>query len=734
MTDRRVQELLDSMYYPYKQFVRTINKNESLSTLGRDKLFNIVRIVENEKNITKEFIDEQVSELINVILSFRERDSRKTLNAFLFKQIIFYLTIQYYYIKVSSNYSNNKNIRGNRIGKSSTYTQKDMLDTFEKKGVPLGHNYFTKLGYQPSWYVENRNYKQPANPCKYMGQKKNQYGIAIKELAYQAGSYKYYVDLFGGSGSASVALPHKKERSDIYNELSDRVRENLKRYTEKEICLRCIQEIVQLQNFLINGGDFLDALNLEDEWKQFESSCKGRGLQPKEVFPRYMSNEFVVVDNNKIMEFMIFFYKEISSYDDNWKIKVDNVVYTKQDVLAWPSRYMRYSGVNVNVANNTDDYIPAIAIMDFTTHNKVIKEILERASKWLYDYYYGIQISNENLEFILEEAVNEEEWRKKRTLFSYEEDGIIQDFTKGYGSVSKLRLAYMQERFYWSYIYYYNRRENAKHIPDETLMVAEIFMSALSTQNNVDNSMITNMVINDKTEYRKFLYEKNGSKAEQLKDYEKIILDFHERAKWLQVDGNDFREEIDKFQNIASGDVLFYADSPYLGTEDYNQKNDVASFKSSDMKDLIIKLMDSEQMFIFSCRAAQEKAKNMSMTCVIKDVDEKNNTIYKIDRNKLKEAIRYRDSLNDLSRDANYVIRENVFLTFLEESISRKIALYVLAIIPNNHSSLSEVIKAKKISEIMITNYEIHSFVDTTYNFRYIAYSFEQFLGELLSI
>ena len=173
------------------------------------------------------------------------------------------------------------------------------------------------------------------------------------------------------------------------------------------------------------------------------------------------------------------------------------------------------------------------------------------------------------------------------------------------------------------------------------------------------------------------------------------------------------------------------------------------------MEALIKMLMSSGQKFIFSCRASQEKVdENASekskksiphrvVEVVTKTVDENGDTIYEIDSAKVKEAITTLKDTEELDdKDANFIIRENVFLKFLEESERLNMPLYVLAIIHKDFDSLSDLIRAayktkstneKYFTEIMITNYEIHSFVDTTYKYNYIVYTFEQFLGELLS-
>ena len=298
-----------------------------------------------------------------------------------------------------------------------------MLKTFEGCGVILNkEKYYKRLLYTPVWYVESKKYKQPENPCGYMGQKKNQYGLAIKELAYQAGSYKYFVDLFGGSGSASVAVPHKKDNIDVYNEKADRVKENFKRYTDKSICLRGIKEIQRLQDFLLNGGDFLDNFEYDTETAIFDKACKSDGLQAHEVFVRYADDEFKVKKISSIKDFMLDFYYEIAGKLGTWTITVDKT-YSKEEILNWASEVIADADT-INTGARlyiTDHYTDAVALMDFTLHYKVIKEILKSMPKLKKDSFDAIEVTNENQEYIDEEDISHEENRLMRTLKPREE-------------------------------------------------------------------------------------------------------------------------------------------------------------------------------------------------------------------------------------------------------------------------------------------------------------------------
>ena len=80
---------------------------------------------------------------------------------------------------------------------------------------------FSKLPYDYKYYRSCRDYKfeynslsrvaysQPVILFSYNGQKDKELGIAVKNLVYQAGKYTKFVDVFGGTGSASLAFPKR---------------------------------------------------------------------------------------------------------------------------------------------------------------------------------------------------------------------------------------------------------------------------------------------------------------------------------------------------------------------------------------------------------------------------------------------------------------------------------------------------------------------------------------------
>jgi hypothetical protein len=87
-------------------------------------------------------------------------------------------------------------------------------------GFKFTNKTFTNLGISPNVYYDINNYYQIQLPTHYAGAKTDYLGYALNYLVAFAGSIDNFVDLFGGSGSASVAVTQHPAFTDYYiNEL-----------------------------------------------------------------------------------------------------------------------------------------------------------------------------------------------------------------------------------------------------------------------------------------------------------------------------------------------------------------------------------------------------------------------------------------------------------------------------------------------------------------------------------
>ena len=165
----------------------------------------------------------------------------------LIKQVIFYLAV----FVIDKKFGDQKKVLD------------DLMNLY---GVSFSHNFFSRYETSPQDYIYFRNYKQPELVTNYMGQKHGDLAVAINNLVYQAGDYARFVDVFGGSGAASVAFPKHREKKYIYNEKNPDVANLFEVLTSNDYKL-LIAEVEALKNAL-------------------------RGIQPWEPIPQSVVDDF----------------------------------------------------------------------------------------------------------------------------------------------------------------------------------------------------------------------------------------------------------------------------------------------------------------------------------------------------------------------------------------------------------------------------------------------------------
>ena len=233
MTDGEVQNLLDELVIYTKDDFKLKKAEARLSNSQKGNLYNIVRKCEStKKDMTYHYTDTMLRADIKVvsgILNSPTINYNKGVNTapnamrpcdlsnmpFLIKQVLFYICLRAKKTEFSG---------GNNRTLMHKYTGKNIIDMLRKQGVKLSGNFFTRYDCTVNDYYECDRQEEIGNPLKYyMGQKKEHLSEIIKWLAYQAGKYDYFVDIFGGSGSASAAVYQTRQRTYVYNELNDEV-------------------------------------------------------------------------------------------------------------------------------------------------------------------------------------------------------------------------------------------------------------------------------------------------------------------------------------------------------------------------------------------------------------------------------------------------------------------------------------------------------------------------------
>ncbi len=96
------------------------------------------------------------------------------------------------------------------------------MEVVDKKkvyqGYKLSNKTFTYFGISPELFYDINHYKQVALPMSYAGAKVKYLGYLINYLSAYAGSYKCFVDLFGGAGFASLAVKKQDTTKYMINE------------------------------------------------------------------------------------------------------------------------------------------------------------------------------------------------------------------------------------------------------------------------------------------------------------------------------------------------------------------------------------------------------------------------------------------------------------------------------------------------------------------------------------
>lgn len=175
------------------------NRNNKLSTSERAVVDNILIKIENDSAYTWKDAIKDVSPIMrkynNPIGSTKGLGGKVKYLPLEIIQFIYYVSYKYH------------------------VKQADMIKEFhlEKNGVTRDKSIF-EMKVTVSDYRRCVDYQQPEMPIKYQGQKKGILAEALKHLVFQAGAYDCFIDIMGGSGAASLAVPRKDNSVYVFND------------------------------------------------------------------------------------------------------------------------------------------------------------------------------------------------------------------------------------------------------------------------------------------------------------------------------------------------------------------------------------------------------------------------------------------------------------------------------------------------------------------------------------
>lgn len=681
------QDILDNMFPVACAGVQNINKNNDLTEQEIDILYSIVDGFDNQKE--KYDWKSAVQTISGVASRFVTKTNNKhnqTAMPLLIQQVIFFMAV-----------------RGEDYG---LYSQTELMYEFtgraeyNPKGkytcsnsTPLSlSKIFSKFPYNYKYYRSCRDYKfeysslsgivysQPAVLFSYNGQKDKELGVVIRNLAYQAGKYKHFVDVFGGTGSATLAVPKRgyavNKRGYVsytYNDLDEGL-VNLYNVIKSDDYKLLVDEMNQLK-LALSGVDYFDeSIDYDAEMEKFFNRDT-RVNEEKRLEQQATSGEADIFD--KVNAETIYEMKHVVDYMREIQAKIPymldrvlvlGVIYSKADIEK------KFEGL----------------ITDY-------EYLMRYASDRVFFDELGSQLIYKGLK------------ATRKT-----DDGVVDKFVE---TSREGRMRDLQARFYQYYAYLSNVLSSGVGTPVRKAL-AFIFISSMKTNGSTDISAVTNIVPNRyykniSDDWRHFL-EPTKKQQDKMPEQVDIIEELHEQFQRVEIINKDFREVITSITEVvkeekelakknyskADSGALLMIDSPYIATKGYK----AGAFNREDMYDLINLLgvaTDANCKFIFCCRACATKSSGKSKTN-LKAIDK--------------------------------AIVETVYTYFNDIFLANDKPLWVTTISRNNKDDFfrDNVVNHKE-TEIMITNYKVeHVEVSPLYpNAKYEVYTFKDFINKL---
>ncbi len=666
MNQNKIQELLDSMLFPINEVKENRNANESLSQAQKEFLWGIINDFETyQKTYDYKKALEQIAVLMKPYenqtetVMFQDGTERKIpvrvkAMPYLIKQVLFYIVVmckRYHKVK-----------------------QKEILRILSENNINVSHNFFSgNLPVTPNQYIQMIEHRQFDYPIKYKGKKDGKLGVAIKHLAYQAGKYNTFVDIFGGSGAATIAVSKRKEVTYIYNEKNKMLYNLIAVISDEKMYLELISALESLKVDLKGDGEWLEDIDFDEEIETYYYSKKSNDRK----------EEIIVFDNSSDMDvelsdtisYMKEIQKDLLEESEDFTLFFEGEDYTKQWLLEtlfidFGPAYMKDFGL----------------FMSFIYNFRLIH------------YYAGKKM----------DLIQGEVYKSRKN-------------TTEYVNLTRRLKEFQQYRFYKYYAYFFNllRKEQKTDLEGQQVLyaVAELYIQFFRCNGEPGVSPILRML---------WIQEENNSVSKDWErflsqDFSKAIKQLHIALERVKIENKEYYEIMSMFQNKKT---LFYSDSPYIVTSDYKDEvNGVTAFTSLDMQRLIDGLFGNS----FETTTIREKVlKEKKLT-----IQSNNKFIFSCRAVKtFKTGSRKKKKL----QEENQIILDYVFGTFLDYIIQCNGTLYVL-VIEMKEKTLADFIKQDKVAEVMITNFEIFSFSDKSVDkkTRFVVYSFEEFWKILIN-
>ena len=689
------RDILNNMYPLAGAGIRNKNANNDLSESEISTLLGIVDSFEKEGASYNWKLGIQTLSGVasRFVKSFDGVVNNQQALPLLIQQVIFYMVVRGDDHKLYNQAEFMFELTGN-----DEFNPKEKLTCSNSTPLDIS-KILNKMPYEYKYYIKCRDYSfkypslsgvvysQPAILFSYNGQKDKHLGVAIRNLAYQAGKYTKCVDVFGGTGSGILAIPKRgyprgSKRGAveyIYNDLSKKLY-NLYKVIKSDDYKLLIDELQKLKSAL-QGGDNLEGIDFDSEMKTFYDRCN-HDSEEDEIYD--FNNAETNYDIPSMVTFMKALRNNLKIRSDDFCISYKNVTIYKEDIMSEFDK----------MTNDVDYWLAYLKDIDFydCLSEYVIVPYKDRVK--ISRGYFDIEGDKKNAHEIM---------TKQDVYVENRQEDKIRN---------------MQARFYQYYAYFSNINNSGVDTPVRRAL-AYIFINSLTTMGGVDVSAVNRMVKSDSkaNSWRHFLFPTEKSQY-KLPEQSEIIEVLHNEFQRIDLRNENCFDLIDSItQQIVDEkaalsksskikpEALFIVDSPYIATKGYE---DAGDFGEDAMLKLITALGVASKVgnkFIFCCRACATKASKASKLDV-KSID--------------------------------IAIMENVFVNFSD--IFGNKPLWVLTIVKDSSKDFFEdCVRNHDETEIMITNYEIQDFeadsrFKTTKGAGYKVYTFTDFSNKLINL
>lgn len=538
--------------------------------------------------------------------------------------------------------------------------QDKILDEFKLYDTNLNKKIFM-LESTVQDYRDLIKHTQPDMHIKYQGQKHDKLGVAIKNLVFQAGKHSYFVDLFGGSGAGTLAVPRRNNTKYVYNDSDGGL-----------VCLYKVLSDKQLSKLLI---EYLHDLkyDLEDVIKEGETTSASRisrGIDFASEVVRFNKDKNIKETRKNIQEWALRddfewvygdggsihgnFYDYIKYFLESLELIHTDEANALKNRLLWGSEGdIEISNVVLGCITGSINFSELLEFAKnnglymmnvYSVNSNGLTQILdfdERSEQYRYFEWYAYF---SNCLDIVRDKSNDE--RTKQLLLSNNEILVM------------IALA---EIYTWSFL----------HGDKQSLSPIHKIIHADGTKSK-EHLKFTNklQVIIKRIEFITKLIS-DGKTIVAVDDCINVINEYKKLTYYSMRSNGKIIEHIKK--------VLYYNDSPYIATTGYK----AGKWGTGNSTDLIDALISSKQKFIFSCRACA--------TTGNKDKGIKaNNLIYDAVLNYFRRVVEAENEKLGKKKTG----RMSLWVTYINL----------------DKLSLEDAITQHKCTEIMITNYEVQSF------------------------